>query len=94
VHNTYSPPAALLHILHPKPYCLVGPYQTTILKFKKDAHGRFLYSHHKVIGRLCGLVVSVADYKHRGPGFDSWALLTMFLRELGLERDPLSLVIG
>jgi hypothetical protein len=21
--------------------------------------------------RLCGLVVSVEDYKHRGPGFDS-----------------------
>jgi hypothetical protein len=42
--------------------------------------------------RLCGLVVSVADYRHRGPGFDSRALL--FLRELGLERGPLSLVIG
>jgi hypothetical protein len=44
--------------------------------------------------RLCGLVVSVEDYKHRGPGFDSWALLRIFLRELGLERGPLSLVIG
>jgi predicted nucleic acid binding AN1-type Zn finger protein len=44
--------------------------------------------------RLCGLVVSVADYKHRGPGFDSRALLRIFLRELGLERGPLSLVIG
>jgi hypothetical protein len=43
---------------------------------------------------LCGLVVSVADYKHRGPGFDSRALLRIFLRELGLERGPLSLVIG
>jgi hypothetical protein len=43
---------------------------------------------------LCGLVVSVADYKDRGPGFDSRALLTIFLRELGLERGPLSLVIG
>jgi hypothetical protein len=43
--------------------------------------------------RLCGLVVSVADYKHRGPGFD-WALLRIFLRELGLEWGPLSLVIG
>jgi hypothetical protein len=49
-----------------------------------------------VIGsdRLCGLVVSVEDYKHRGPGFDSRALLRIFLRELGLERGPLSLVIG
>jgi hypothetical protein len=37
--------------------------------------------------RLCGLVV-------RGPGFDSRALLRIFLRELGLERGPLSLVIG
>jgi hypothetical protein len=44
--------------------------------------------------RLCGLVVSVADYKHRGPGFDSRALLRIFLRELGLEQGPLSLVIG
>jgi hypothetical protein len=31
---------------------------------------------------------------HRGPGFDSRALLRIFLRELGLERGPLSLVIG
>jgi hypothetical protein len=44
--------------------------------------------------RLCGLVISVADYKHRGPGFDSRALLRIFLRELGLERGSLSLVIG
>jgi hypothetical protein len=44
--------------------------------------------------RLCGLVVSVEDYKHRGPGFDSRALLRIFLRELGLERRPVSLVIG
>jgi hypothetical protein len=43
---------------------------------------------------LCGLVVSVEDYKHRGPGFDSRTLLRIFLRELGLERGPLSLVIG
>jgi hypothetical protein len=47
-----------------------------------------------VLDRLCGLVVSVADYKHRGPGFDSRALLRIFLRELGLERVSLSLVIG
>jgi hypothetical protein len=44
--------------------------------------------------RLGGLVVSVDDYKHRGPGFDSRALPRIFLRELGLERGPLSLVIG
>jgi hypothetical protein len=44
--------------------------------------------------RLCGLMVSVADYKHRGPGFDSRVLLRIFLRELGLERSPLCLVIG
>jgi hypothetical protein len=31
-----------------------------------------------VVYRLCGLVVSVADYKHRGPGFDSRALLRIF----------------
>jgi hypothetical protein len=46
------------------------------------------------LDRLCGLVVSVEDYKRRGPGFDSRALLRIFLRELGLERRPLSLVIG
>jgi hypothetical protein len=46
------------------------------------------------LDRLCGLVVSVEDYKHRGPGFDSRSLLKIFLRELGLERGPLSLVIG
>jgi hypothetical protein len=53
-------------------------------------------SHLKVvkIKVICGLVVSVEDYKHRGPGFDSQALLRIFLRELGLERGPLSLVIG
>jgi hypothetical protein len=44
--------------------------------------------------RLCGLVVSVEDYKHRGPGLDFRALLRIFLKELGLERGPLSLVIG
>jgi hypothetical protein len=43
---------------------------------------------------LCGLVVSVEDYKHKGPGFHSRALLRISLRELGLERGPLSLVIG
>jgi hypothetical protein len=43
---------------------------------------------------ICGLMVSVADYKHRGPWFDFRALLKIFLRELGLERGPLSLVIG
>jgi hypothetical protein len=44
--------------------------------------------------RLCGLVVSVEDHKDRGPRFDSRALLRISLRELGLERGPLSLVIG
>jgi hypothetical protein len=44
--------------------------------------------------RLCDLVVNVADYIHRGPGFVSRALLRFFLRELGLERGPRSLVIG
>jgi hypothetical protein len=48
----------------------------------------------KYVYRLCGLVVIVADYKHRSPRFDSRALLRIFLRELGLERGPLSRVIG
>jgi hypothetical protein len=54
----------------------------------------YLISYIAILDRLCGLVVSVADYRHRGPGFDSWALLRIFLREFGLERGPLSLVIG
>jgi hypothetical protein len=40
------------------------------------------------------IMASIEDYKHRGPEFDSRALLRIFLRELGLERGPLSLVIG
>jgi hypothetical protein len=47
-----------------------------------------------IVTASVGLVVSVEDYKHRGPGFDSRALLRIFLRELGLEWGPLSLVIG
>jgi hypothetical protein len=49
---------------------------------------------NRKVDRLCGLVVSVEDHKHRGPGFDSRTLLRIFLRQLGLERGPLSLVIG
>jgi hypothetical protein len=56
--------------------------------------GVFLRYDSSYSDRFCGLVVSVADYKHRGPGFDSRALFRIFLRELGLERGPLSLVIG
>jgi hypothetical protein len=54
----------------------------------------YLFIVYLSTDRLCGLVVSVADYKHRGPGFDSRALLRIFVRELGLDRGPLSLVIG
>jgi hypothetical protein len=36
---------------------------------------------------LCGLVVSVEDYKHGGPGFDSRALLMIFLREFYLNKE-------
>jgi hypothetical protein len=54
----------------------------------------FIYLFIYLLDRLCGIVVSVEDYKHRGPGFDSRALLRIFLTELGLERGPLSLVIG
>jgi hypothetical protein len=58
------------------------------------SHNVFIFFiAEKNLDRLCGLVVSVEDYKHRGPGFDSRALLRIFLMELGLERGPLSLVI-
>jgi hypothetical protein len=61
-----------------------------------DCVTKFIFNSNKPSEeyRLCGLVVSVEDYKHRGPGFDSRAFLRIFLRELGLERGPLSLVIG
>jgi hypothetical protein len=39
--------------------------------------------------RLCGLVVTVLDYRCRGPGFDSRALQK---KVVGLERGPLNLV--
>jgi hypothetical protein len=66
--------------------CLLYPFVTiTFVKL------RIVYLR---VDRLCDLVVSVEGYKHRGPGFDSRALLRIFLRELGLERGPLSLVIG
>jgi hypothetical protein len=58
---------------------------STLVRMWKDSV--FVYftvvSHQP--DRLCGLMVSVEDYKHRGPGFDSRALLRIFLRELGLE---------
>jgi hypothetical protein len=41
-----------------------------------------------VLNRLCGLVVTVLDYRYRGPGFNSRALKKV----VGLERGPLSLV--
>jgi hypothetical protein len=68
----------------------IHPY---IDKITEDHQCEFVCSNQST-DRLCGLVVSVADYKHRGPGFDSRALLRICLRELGLERGPLSLVIG
>jgi hypothetical protein len=62
--------------------------------FNPDVIDNTITFSYNLDDRLCGLVVSVADYKHRGPGFDFRALLRIFLRELGLERGPLSLVIG
>jgi hypothetical protein len=41
--------------------------------------------------RLCGLVVSVSDYRSGGPGFDS-RRYQIFWEIVGLERGPLSLV--
>jgi hypothetical protein len=38
---------------------------------------------HTKFDRICGLVVSVEDYKHRGPVFDSRALLRIFLKGVG-----------
>jgi hypothetical protein len=74
----------------------MGVSQKSNLRFSVLRSGKG-WGIHVVIARgdqLCGLVVSVEDYKHRGPGFDSRALLRIFLRELGLEWGPLSLVIG
>jgi hypothetical protein len=44
------------------------------------------------LGRLCGVVVRVPGYRFRGPGFDSWRY-QIFLKVVGLERDPLSLMM-
>jgi hypothetical protein len=41
--------------------------------------------------RLCGLVVSVPDYRSRGHGFDS-RRYQVFWEVVGLERSPPSLV--
>jgi hypothetical protein len=65
-----------------------------IFIFTFEKKNMIITSIYIFVNRLCGLMVSVEDYKHRGPGFDSRALLRIFLRELGLERGPLSLVIG
>jgi hypothetical protein len=65
-----------------------GVFNTILVWKQKESHHINIPQHDTKI------VVSVADYKHRGPGFDSRALLRIFLRELGLERGPLSLVIG
>jgi hypothetical protein len=45
-----------------------------------------------IYDRLCGLVVRVFDYRHRGPGFDSRALQQQQQKVVGLERGALSLV--
>jgi hypothetical protein len=67
----------------------------TVNKHAMDKGLPYIISPYKLHNdRLCGLVVIVEVYKHRGPGFDSRELLRIFLRELGLKRGPLSLVIG
>jgi hypothetical protein len=69
------------------------------VRLETNLYGKHDYQHVFLdcvlfsIDRLRGLEVSVADYKPRGTGFDSRALLRIFLRELGLERGLLSLVI-
>jgi hypothetical protein len=73
---------------------LINVHTTLLMQVKFHRNISCNRPAYKSFDRLCGLVVSVADYKHRDPGFDSRALLRIFLRELGLERGPLSLVIG
>jgi hypothetical protein len=62
-------------------------FGTVFTKDSASASGSLLTSRSKVNISVhfyrdspCGLVVSVADYTHRGPGFDSRALLRIFLR--------------
>jgi hypothetical protein len=57
------------------------PKKKTIYGHPVLSYKEFRYVMY-IIDRLCGLVVSVEDYKHRGPGFDSRALLRIFLRAL------------
>jgi len=47
--------------------------------------------YHEIQDRLCGLVVRVAGYRYRGPGFDS-RRYQIFWVVVGLERGQLSLV--
>jgi hypothetical protein len=60
---------------------LISDFLCTVVFLLKDMLN--LYTHIIHNDRLCGLVVSVEDYKHRGSGFDSRALLRIFLRVLG-----------
>jgi hypothetical protein len=60
----------------------------------EPVHSPLILDHLKVYSvfgdRLCGIVVRVLDYRYRGPGFDSQALLQK--KVVGLKRGPLSLV--
>jgi hypothetical protein len=60
--------------------CVVVKVQTGATQ--SEQHGCIQYGNMIRLDHLCGLVVSVE------------ALLRIFLRELSLERGPLSLVIG
>jgi hypothetical protein len=87
-HNVVHPHSAL------HPVAWVSCFQTLNYPHFLPKSLQFINLYPNTMYRLCCRVVSVEDYKHRGPGFDSRALLRIFLRELGLERGPLSLVIG
>jgi hypothetical protein len=76
-------------IYNPQYYTLFKTYFNDIFPSTTSS-----FTWYLMFDRLCGLVISVADYKHRGSGFDSRALLKILKKEFGLERGPLSLVIG
>jgi hypothetical protein len=79
--------------------CTIVHLAHVIFCYELRLHFACNASLHRQLKLMCffpvtASVVSVEDYKHRGAGFDSRALLRIFLWELGLERGPLSFVIG
>jgi hypothetical protein len=89
-----------LHLLH----CVAQPSPSFLLHFTPIRLSQLCWPYDATVlavlaplcvlhDRLCGLVVSVADYKHKRSRVRFPGTPYDFSEELGLERGPLSLVI-